>query len=226
MYIIIAGCGLVGRGLAKQLIAHHHDVVVIDKDKNVCEEVYSDLGAMAISGSATSINIMEEAGIRKCEVTVALMRNDADNLAFSLLANNFKVPQIVVRMRNPKYEEAYRLAGVTTIVRMIDLFLNQLLMEIEKPKARRVITIGGGKAELIIVRIPKEGKVAGKTVSEIAQNRRFPKECILAGIYNEEKQEFIFPRGNKKVSESDQVFLVARAEDIKKATDFLIQEGK
>lgn len=224
MYIIIGGCGLLGRGLAEQLIAHKHDVVIIDKDKEVCEEVYSDLGVVAINGNATNINVLEEAGIRKCDVAVALMRNDADNLAFSLLANNFKVPQIMVRMRDPKYEEPYRLAGVTTIARMIDLFLNQLLMEIEKPKARRVITIGGGKAELIIVRIPKEGKVAGKTVSEIAQDRRFPKECILAGIYNEEKQEFVFPHGNKKVTEDDQIFLVARTEDIKKATDFLTQE--
>ena len=224
MYIIIAGCGLVGKGLVKQLMAHKHDVVVIDKDKEVCEDVYSDLGVVAINGSATSINVLEEAGIQKCDVAIALMRNDADNLAFALLANNFKVPQIMVRMRDPKYEHAYRLAGVTTIARMIDLFLNQLLMEIEKPKARRVITIGGGKAELIIVRIPKEGKVAGKTVSELAQHKRFPKECILAGVYNEEKQEFIFPHGNKKLNEDDQVFLVARTEDIKKATDFLTQE--
>ena len=55
MYIVIAGAGLVGRGLAEKLVSAGHDVVVIDQDKDVCEWIASHLGAMTFHGSATRI---------------------------------------------------------------------------------------------------------------------------------------------------------------------------
>jgi len=44
MYIVIAGAGLVGTGLARRLIESRHDVVVIDQDRAVCERIASGLG--------------------------------------------------------------------------------------------------------------------------------------------------------------------------------------
>ena len=75
MYIVIAGAGLVGCGLAKALVASRHDVVVVDPDKSVCEWVASHLGALALNGSATNIEILEQAGIEKADVAVATMRS-------------------------------------------------------------------------------------------------------------------------------------------------------
>ena len=53
MYVVIAGAGLVGRGLAERLIESRHDVVIVDHDKGVCEWLASHLGALIIFGSAT-----------------------------------------------------------------------------------------------------------------------------------------------------------------------------
>ena len=83
---MIAGGGLIGKGLAQRLVQQKHDVVVIDQDPNVCEEIYAKYGAISIQGNATDLETLESAGIERCEVAVAAMRNDADNLAFALLA--------------------------------------------------------------------------------------------------------------------------------------------
>ena len=54
MYIVIAGAGLVGMHLADRLTKSKHDVVIIDLDREVCEEAYRRLGAMTINGSAST----------------------------------------------------------------------------------------------------------------------------------------------------------------------------
>ena len=118
MYIIIAGAGLIGYQVTKELVENKHDVVVIDRDQQVCESIYAETGAIAICGNATELHILEEAGASKADTLLCLMRAAADNIACSLLAKSLKIPHIIARLRNPRYEGAYKLAGVTTIVRM------------------------------------------------------------------------------------------------------------
>jgi len=120
------------------------------------------------------------------------------------LAKSFEVPQIIVRVRNPDYERAYRLAGVTTIIRVTDLMVNQMIMEIEKPKVKRVMTIGGGKAEIYSVVIPKGARVAGQTVESIAKNPKFPSQCVFIALYNHGTKEFVIPRGKHVIHEGEQ----------------------
>jgi len=221
MYIVIAGAGLVGGNLAKSLVENHHDVVIVERDKAVCEMFASKVGVLAINGTATDIELLEQAGIRKADVAVAAMPADADNLAFALLAHHFEVPRIIARMRDPRYEAAYRIAGVTRTLNLADLFVRQLVLDIEQPALRQVANFGDGKAFIVVVVIPDGARVRGKTVMEIDQHKDFPRECVIAGIYREETKNFIFPRGDIDVRAGDQVFLAADADNVRKGAEFL-----
>ena len=103
MYIVVTGGGMVGGGLVHRLLDNKHDVVLIEQDKEICDKLYAETGVVAINGSATSIEALNEAGIGKADVVVAATVNDADNLACAILAKSFEVPQIIVRMRDPAY---------------------------------------------------------------------------------------------------------------------------
>jgi len=221
MYIIIAGGGLVGRGLAQRLVKARHDVVVIDKSKAVCEWVAARLGALAHHGSATSIDILQQAGIERADVTVSTMRADADNLAFAMLARSFGVERVIARLRNPQYESAYRLAGVTTTVHVSDVFADQLLLDIEQPHLQQVYTFAAGQASIVVDTVPDGSAAAGKTVSEIAASPDFPNACVITGIYRAETQTFVVPRGQAQIQASDRVFLVAEQANLRKASKFL-----
>ena len=159
MYIIIAGGGLIGRGLTQRLVENKHDVIVIDTDPRVCEDIYANYGAVTINGNAGDIHVLESARIEKCDVAASVMRNDADNLAFVLLARHFKVPQVLVRMSDPKYEEVYKTVEVSQIARATDLLIDQLMVSIESPDLRKVIGIGD--LEICIVNIPEDVRCAG-----------------------------------------------------------------
>ncbi|MFW5855826.1 MAG: potassium channel family protein [Bacillota bacterium] len=222
MYIIIAGGGIVGRSMTS-LLVEKHDVVVIDQDHRVCEKIYAEYGAVTINGDATQIDVLRQAGIEKCDAALSAMRLDSDNLVFALLAKNFNTDKILVRMREPEYESAYRLAGVTTIGSATDILVNKFYIDIEQPDIRRVTSISGGKAEVSIVTIPENSHIAGRTISHIVQNDMFPDDCVIAGIFDPDNEELIIPRGSQKLHPENQVFLVASTENIRMAADYLMQ---
>ena len=79
MYIIIAGVGVIGKQVTQVLVENKHDVVVIDRDSEVCEAVYTETGALTIQGNATEIHILQKAGATKADAIVCLMHQAADN---------------------------------------------------------------------------------------------------------------------------------------------------
>ncbi|MGB6281705.1 MAG: TrkA family potassium uptake protein [Syntrophobacteria bacterium] len=221
MRIIVAGAGVTGYLLLKMLVAKKHDVVVIDVDREVCEEVYAETGAMTIHGSATDIKILQKSGMQNADVVLCLVRYDSDNIAISALAKSLGVKSIIALLRKPEYAPAYKSAGVTTIISLTDLLLHQLMMEIEQPNVKSIMPLGGGKAEIYAVEVPPGAKSIGMTVREITEQRGFPKECVFVGIYHEDSDIFCIPRGDHDLKEWDTIFLVSNSQYIKPATDFL-----
>jgi trk system potassium uptake protein TrkA len=223
MYVVIAGGGAIGQAVAKALVDDRHDVVVIDRDRATCEEISAHVGALAINGLGTRVETLEEAGIRKADVAVGAMPTDADNLAFGVLARNFGVPRVIARMRNPRYESAYKLAGIYKPLSAIEMFVRVAVPEIELPTVRQVGTFGDGKATIVVVTMPEKAKTHGMAVKDIAQDRHFPNDCVIAGILRGDTGDFVFPRGAAEVRSGDQVFLVANEQDVKKAAQFLLR---
>ena len=222
MYIIIAGAGALGRTLTKRLVTNH-DVVVIDVNQDICERIYSKYGAVSVCGNATQIHVLKDAGIEKCDVAIGAMDKDTDNLAFTILAKNFGVDKILVRMRNPEYRNAYQLAGATNIGKEMEILVDKFVTGINDPNIRKVVSLGEGKAEVSIVTIPSESKCSGLTVSEIVNSSGFPEECVIAGIYDQKNDKLIIPRGNKKIYSNNQVFLVATKKNMERAAKFLMR---
>jgi trk system potassium uptake protein TrkA len=226
MYIIVAGGGMVGGVLIGKLLDNKHDVVLVEQNKALCDKLYAESGVVAINGGATSIEALIEAGIQKADVLVAATGSDADNLACAILAKSFDVPRIIVRMRNPAYKNAYRVAGVDSIIRVTDLMVSQMMMDIENPEVRRITTIGGGKADIFVIIVPEQAKVAGKSIKDIVSSRHFPSECVFIAVFNEKTESLAIPRGEQIINEGDELFLVSTTENIRKAVDFLTAKHK
>lgn len=219
MYIIIGGGGFIGKGITKELVEQRHDVVVIDRDPDSCEEIYAKYGAVTIQGNATELDTLESAGIDKCEIAIAAMSNDSDNLAFSLLAKHFNVPQIIVRMKDPKYEEVYKTFGVHTIARVTKLLIDQIMVNIESPELRKVINFG--EVEICIFDIPETSQCLGETIADVVSHDGFPKKCTITCIFDDSSSSFVIPRGDHILNPKDRVFLCGLRPDIMEAVKVL-----
>ncbi len=221
MYVIIAGAGRVGSEIARILVENNHDVVVIDKDPQICELLYSETGAMSINSSATSLRSLKKAGADKADAIICLMHKEADNIACALLAKSLGVPRILARLIDPSYEEAYKISGITIIVRSVDLMINQIIMEMENPDVKKVATLGGGKAEIYTVVIPPESRVIDMPIKDITRLKDFPSDCVFMGIYSAEEDDFHITRGDHVMKEGDHVFIVSKSAFIQKAAKCL-----
>jgi trk system potassium uptake protein TrkA len=223
MYVIVAGADLMGKEITRMLVKKNHDVVVVDKNRDTCEALYAETGAMTINGNSTDIHTLKDAGAEKADAIICLMP-DADNLACSLLSQNLGIPRIIARLRDPHYEQAYQQAGVTTIVNVAGLLLNQVMMEIEQPTVKKIMTLGGEKAGVYMVKIPEKAKSIGLKIVDITRQPDFPKECVFMGIYREDEGNFLIPRGDFTIRGEDTVFLISKPEYITWATDLLIKK--
>ena len=220
MRVIVAGAGMAGRRLIARLASDRHDVVAIDLSRDVCEMVSAKLGVAAICGNATDVVTLEEAEISRTDVAVGMMRQSADNLAFCLLAKSAGAKRIITRMANPKYVHAYKQAGVTTVIDVVGLFLDQLVLEIERPDIYEIARFGAGAGAIISVTIPEKSSVVGKTIKDIRSDRRYPHNCLIAGLFHSGGERLIIPQGGELVRAGDQLVLSTLAANAKSVAQF------
>ena len=219
MYIIIAGGGFIGKTLAKQLVEQKHDVVVIESDVEACEEIYAKYGAVTIHGNLTDLGVLESACIKRCDVAVATTRHDSDNLAFALLSKHHNVSQIIVRMSDPRFEDIYKAVGVTNIARGKEFVINQMLVNIEIPELRGVITLGD--IEMCIYNLPEDAKCAGQKIMDLTQQEGFPQNINIACVFQDPTCKFCVAKGPTELQPKDRLFICGTRDDIRKAIKFL-----
>jgi trk system potassium uptake protein TrkA len=222
MYIIIAGGGIAGSTIARELADHKHDVVIIDRNKEICEDLYARIGVETVYGDARDIDILRQAGINKADVMLGALYRDTDNLTVALLARSENVAKIMVKMRDPAYEKPYLLAGVTHICNMNSMLLHKIIIELESPIIKVVTALEHGHTKLIMFKTPDNWPEEGVTVQELAQRPAFSGNCVFAGVLDEKRSKrIIVPRGPDRLYRNNTVFMVTGSKSLKNIEKYL-----
>lgn len=104
MRIFIAGAGNVGRSIARELVEHGHDVLLVDRTPGAIKPETVP-GAEWLLADACELASLEEAGLESCDVAIAATGDDKTNLVHALLAKTeFAVPRTVGRVNHPGNE--------------------------------------------------------------------------------------------------------------------------
>lgn len=113
-YIVIGGCGRLGAGLAARLSLDQRDVVVIDRREDAFRKLASSYGGQTICADLNDINRLEDAGIKKADIFIAVTDRDNVNIMAAQLAKQvYGVRHVLARIYD---EEKLKLLDGTGVV--------------------------------------------------------------------------------------------------------------
>jgi trk system potassium uptake protein TrkA len=205
MLVIVAGGGRTGAQLANLLLAQQQEVHMIEARHDVLARIHRELPTeMIYEGVPTEPSVLEQAGIRDCQVLAACTTNDADNLALCFLARStYHVPRTIARINNP------RNAWLFGPQFHVDVALNQaetmaglIVEEMSMGDMMTLLKLRRGQYSVVEEKIPVGAKALGVEIKDLA----LPENCVIAAIIRSGK--VIVPRGITTLEVGDEVLAV------------------
>jgi trk system potassium uptake protein TrkA len=173
LQVIVAGGGRVGFQTAELLADRGHDVTIIERDEDVCEDITEAWIATVIEGDATSPDILDQAGVEDADVIAALTGETGLNLAVCLAARELAPGIRTVARIERASGEAY--------TRFVDAVLYP-----ERAGARvaaneivgsdvQTLADATGTLDIMEVRVAEGAPAAGKQLTDV----RFPTGTLV-----------------------------------------------
>ena len=217
MKIIILGAGQVGGNLAASLVAENNDITVVDLDAARLAMLQDRFDLRTVRGHAAHPEILKQAGAEDSDMLVAVTQSDETNLVACRIASTlFNVPTRIARIRSKDFlgqEEGFLAEhfGVDHIISPEQEVTDTLRRLIEHPEALQVLDFAEGKVRLIAVRAYHGGPLVGHELQDI--KRHMPNlECRIPAVYRRDRG--IVPKGITVIEPGDEVFFLARKQDI------------
>lgn len=216
MRIVIVGAGQVGYHLADRLSHQDQDVVVIDTSPEKAELIGDRLDVLAITGNGASVPILEEAGVAKADLFLAVTNRDEVNILGCLAAERMGKARKVARISKPDF-----LIEKSVLSREqlgVDLMINperecawETYQLLASQVASELIPFANSKVFLVGLRVHPGAPVAGKTIAELGdelRERRYTTVAIVRDGVTE------IPTGASRFEAGDRIFLITPAEEM------------
>jgi len=116
MYVVIAGCGNLGRRLAEAMSSRGYEVVVLDRRASALEALSPEFGGFRHEGDAADASTLARVKLGRADLAVAATDDDNANLFFTQAAKFvFSVPRTLARVHEPAREPVFRRLGIETV---------------------------------------------------------------------------------------------------------------
>ena len=217
MRIIILGAGKVGSHLTSELSQQDHDILVIDRDKEVLNRLLEQNDVMAMVGDGRDVEVLEEADAGESDLFIALTMSDDANLIASSLAKSLGASNIIIRLRDPKYINHFdRIQDITNSNLIINpeyLAAKEIQRSIKYSHARNVQTFMEDKALMIEIQLGENSKLVGHSLMDA--NAYLSSFDIIIGVVNDGENIYI-PKGDFILENGDKIYIIGTKEGIDK----------
>lgn len=210
MRILILGAGTSGRMLASRLCADNQDVVLVDRDPRALERVESSLDLLTLQGDAVDPRVLEDAGIGKCDMFVAVTDQESVNILACSLAHIAGVPRKIARVSNPAYSDEngrfnLRQLGIDLIVNQQRECARDLFNILRIPGAREAVDLLDGRVLCAGFMMPTDSPLIMSTLKDSPH-----KELLdtIRFVAYERGGKIRVPRGETQFSIGDVVYMV------------------
>jgi trk system potassium uptake protein TrkA len=201
MKVSIAGGGVVGRSIARDLARNGHEVLIVESDPAVFSRQETDPDCQWFFGDACEVATLLDAGFGEADVVVAATGDDEDNLVVSLLSKQeFAVPRVIARVNHPKnrwlFNETW---GVDVSVSTPHLITALVEEAVSVGTLVRLLHFAEGKAGLVEVTLAVGSPAVGKQISDLG----VPRDASVVAVIRDRR--VVVPRGDTALLAGDEV---------------------
>lgn len=116
MHVVIAGCGRVGSGLARDLVTQGFDVSILDESPDAFHLLGDDFPGEFVVGRALDWDALRRAGIKDAAAFVACTDGDNTNIVIAQIAQKkYGIRCVVARVYDPLRAELFAQVGINTV---------------------------------------------------------------------------------------------------------------
>lgn len=210
MKIILVGCGKIGVALIGALVAEGHDMVVIDSRREVLDELTNQYDVMCMEASGADCEALQEAGVDKAELFIAVTGSDELNMLMCFLARRQGAAHTIARIRNPQYNDK----SLGFLRQQLDLSMSinpelltaqEIFHLLKLPAASKVETFSRRSFEMVELRLKEDSPLLGQRLMDL--RNRFRAKFLICMVQRE--NEVIIPRGDFVLHAGDRIGLTA-----------------
>jgi len=211
MKIIIAGAGEVGSHLAKMLSNENHDIVVIDPEDERLRSVDASMDIMTVTGSATSIEILKEANIKRTDLFIAVAHSEDTNITAAILGKKLGAKTTIARIDNPEYllpsyKDHFVTMGIDYLFYPEMIAAREVIGLLHQTGTTEFLDFSGGRLSLFVLKLDENAPIINKTLME-ATNQNKPLDYRAVAITRDGNT--IIPHGDDRFLVNDLVYVVS-----------------
>lgn len=205
MKIVIIGGEMTAYYLARAMLSKGYEVVLINKDSELCEEFSKTLNATVILGDGSRKEVLEDAELSTNDVVVILTPRDQVNLLISQLAMKvFGVKRVVSLVSDPGNIELFKRLGVSTVLNLTTMIVNTVEALLFPDEFSNIIPLEKG-IEFLQVVVDERSPVVGKRLRDI----QLPNESVVAAIVR--GGVLVVPRGDTEILSGDRLYVIVNS---------------
>ena len=203
--VILMGGSMVSE-LAVQFSSRKFTYTVIEKNRDRCSELVRNCpDCEIICGDASEQDVLEEAGINRCDAFVALTDNTESNILSCLTASETGVKKNIAEVEKEQLMAKAESFKIGTIINKPIITANaifQLILDSGVDSSKCFILPDAEVGRLTV----REGSFLTK---DIVMNLKFPKELTFAGLVRNGKGEMVTGKTHFQPGDTVIVFCMA-----------------
>lgn len=221
MKIVIIGAGEIGYDLASVLSKEKHDVTVLDNQKECLLKASETIDVLTVEGNATSGKDLVKAGVKDADILISVTSIDEVNMITAMMGKRLGAKMVIARVRSDEF--AHPEAPLTPNDLGIDVMIHPELSAaheiahlLKRSAASDVINLANDRMQLIGIRLAKVSPLIGKSLIDYAkENADITFRVVAIG----RRGRTIIPTGPVRLQPADQIFVLAKTEDIPKIVE-------
>ncbi len=206
-----------GSHLATMLSGSGHDITVVESDPKLLAEVANLADVITVEGDSTTITVLRKAGVRKCDLFIAVNHEENANVVSAMLAKQLGAKKSIARIDNNEYlepnnKEMFIEMGIDYLFYPEKVAASEVINLLGHTSTTEYVDFSGGKLSLVVFRLEPASPLVGRELAGFADDDA-PLSHRTVAITR--AGHTIIPRASEHFVEGDTVYIIARQDAVR-----------